>query len=64
MGVNWNVATDQIIFSLELAEQARRLEPTKQNDPLGFLAPIVISYKVFMQTHDWYFTRAIYSPVA
>lgn len=60
LGVNWDVSSDQIIFSLdELAEQARRLEPTKRNvisligkfyDPLGFLAPIVVSYKVFMQS--------------
>jgi hypothetical protein len=47
---------DQIVFSLEeLAEQARGLEPTKRSvigkffDPLGFLAPIVVRYKVFMQ---------------
>lgn len=60
LGVNWSISSDQIIFSLdELAERARRLEPTKRNvisligkfyDPLGFLAPIVVSYKVFMQS--------------
>ena len=60
LGVNWNVSSDQIIFSLsELAEQARALEPTKRNvisligrfyDPLGFLAPVVVTYKVFMQS--------------
>ena len=42
----------------ELAEQARSLEPTKRNvvsvigrfyDPLGFLAPIVVKYNIFMQ---------------
>ena len=59
LGVNWNVSTDQITFSLdELAEQARRLKPTKRNiisligkfyDPLGFLSPIVVRYKMFMQ---------------
>ena len=58
--MNWNVSSDQIVFSLdELAEQARRLEPIKRNvisligrfyDPLGFLAPIVVCYKVFMQS--------------
>ena len=60
LGVNWNISSDQIVFSFgELAEQARALEPTKRNvisligrfyDPLGFLAPIVVSYKVFMQS--------------
>ena len=59
LGVTWNVSSDQIIFSLtELAEQAKNLEPTKRNvigligrfyDPLGFLAPIVVRYKIFMQ---------------
>ena len=60
LGVNWSVSSDQIIFSFgELAEQARALEPTKRNvisligrfyDPIGFLAPIVVRYKVFMQS--------------
>ncbi|XP_064394514.1 uncharacterized protein LOC135341786 [Halichondria panicea] len=60
LGLKWNITSDQIIFSLaDLAEQARRLEPTKRNvisligrvyDPLGFLAPIVVRYKVFMQS--------------
>ena len=58
LGVTWNVSSDQIIFSLtELAEQAKNLEPTKRNVsligqfhyPLGFLAPIVDRYKIFMQ---------------
>ena len=59
LGVTWNVSSDQIVFSLtELAEQAKKLEPTKRNvisligrfyDPLGFLAPIVVRYKIFMQ---------------
>lgn len=32
LGINWNVSSDQIVFSLdELANQARRLEPTKRN---------------------------------
>lgn len=42
----------------ELAEQARSLEPTKKNvvsligrfyDLLGFLAPVVVKYKIFKQ---------------
>lgn len=59
LGVTWNISSDQIVFSMtELAERARNLEPTKRNvvsligrfyDPLGFLAPIVVNYKIFMQ---------------
>lgn len=59
LGVPWNVFSDQIVFTLnELADQARALEPTKRNvisligkfyDPLGFIAPIVVRFKVFMQ---------------
>ena len=59
LGVNWDVSSDKIVFSFEeLAEQDRRLEPTKRNvisligrfyEPLGFLAPIMMRYKVFMQ---------------
>ena len=60
LGVNWSVSSDQFIFSFaELAEQAQGVEPTKRSiisligriyDPLGFLAPIVVSFKVFMQS--------------
>ena len=63
LGLKWNITSDQIIFSLaDLAEQARRLEPTKRNvisligrvyDPLGFLAPIVVRY---FSTHMAYIT--------
>ena len=59
LGVTWNVSSDQIVFSLtELAEQAENLETTERNvislirrfyDPLGFLAPIVVKYKIFTQ---------------
>lgn len=58
LGVTWNVTTDQIIFSLHsIAELAREMNPTRRNiisligkfyDPLGFLAPIVITLKIFM----------------
>ena len=60
LGINWRVSSDQIVYSFdELASQAQDLEPTKRNvvsligrfyDPLGFIAPIVVRYKVFMQT--------------
>ena len=59
LGATWNVSSNRIVFSMtELAEQAKNLEPTKRNvitliglfyDPLGFLAPIVVRYKIFMQ---------------
>ena len=59
LGVTWNVSSDQIVFSFtELAEQARNLEPTKRNvisligrfyDPLGFLTPIIVRYKILKQ---------------
>ncbi len=55
--MTWNVHADQIVFILdEIAEQAK---PTKRNvisligrfyDSIGFLAPIVVRYKVFMQS--------------
>ena len=32
LGINWNVSSDQIVFSLdELAAETRQLEPTKRN---------------------------------
>ena len=60
LGVNWNINADQIVFVLdEVAEESKRLEPTKRNvihligkfyDPIGYLAPIVIRCKVFMHS--------------
>ena len=60
LGGNWNINADKIVFVLdEVAEESKRLEPTKRNvmhligkfyDPIGYLAPIVIRYKVFMQS--------------
>ena len=59
LGVRWNIALDQFVVNLdEIASVARELEPTKRNivslvgkfyDPLGFLAPAVIQFKMFFQ---------------
>ena len=59
LGVRWNIALDQFVVNLdEIASVARELEPTKRNivslvgkfyDPLGFLAPAVIRFKMFLQ---------------
>lgn len=68
LGVCWNVDNDQLRFGFSnLAHQARQLEPTKRNvvsvvgrfyDPLGFLSPIVIRFKMLFQElcekrQDW-----------
>lgn len=60
LGVRWNVNTDQFVVSLdEIARLARSLEPTKRNivslvgkfyDLLGILAPVVVNFKMFLQT--------------
>ena len=56
-GLCWEVATDRICFGF--TEIAQQLEPTKRNlvstigkfyDPLGYLAPIVISFKILFQS--------------
>ena len=59
LGVLWNPSSDYLIFDIsELAQVAANLQPTKRNlvsligkfyDPLGFLAPITIRYKVLFQ---------------
>ena len=59
LGVTWNVDNDQLRFGFaNVAYQARQLEPTKRNvvsllghfyDPLGFLSPIVVRFKIFFQ---------------
>ena len=59
LGMRWNMSEDTLVFSLhDIAEQAKKLHSTKRNvvsligkfyDPLGFLSPIVVKYKIFMQ---------------
>ena len=59
LGVRWDVPNDQLVFDLRsLAEKATRLQPTKRNvvsligqnyDPLGFLSPITVAFKILMQ---------------
>ena len=59
LGVRWDLATDQLVMSLEdVASAASDLEPTKRAivslvgkmyDPLGLLSPIVVQLKIFIQ---------------
>ena len=59
LGMRWNMSEDKLVFSLhDIAELAKKLHSTKRNvvsligkfyDPLGFLSPIVVKYKIFMQ---------------
>lgn len=58
--VKWNANTNQFVISLDdVADLAGNLEPTKRNivslvgkfyDPLGVLAPVVVQFKMFLQT--------------
>lgn len=57
LGVTWNYDTDNLVFELsDIAIAGEKLLPTKRNavslsgrfyDPLGFLAPVTIRFKVF-----------------
>ncbi len=59
LGVPWNPSSDRLVFDVsELAKAATSLQPTKRNlvsligrfyDPLGFLAPITIRFKILFQ---------------
>lgn len=59
LGITWNLQNDTLMFDLStLAFAACDLQPTKRNlvsligrfyDPLGFLAPITIKYKILFQ---------------
>jgi len=59
LGVRWNFVQDQLVFDLsELATLVRNAEPTKRYivgvgskfyDPLGFISPITIQFKMLFQ---------------
>ena len=59
LGVPWDAHTDSLVISFgELASLTRHLIPTKRNlvslagkffDPLGFLSPFVVSFKILLQ---------------
>ena len=59
LGVSWNPVSDLLEFDIRgIAKSLQSLEPTKRNiigfasrfyDPLGFLAPVIITLKVFFQ---------------
>lgn len=58
LDVWWNLDNDQFVFDLrETANLARIIDPTKRNfvsvaakfyDPMGFLSPIIIEFKIFL----------------
>lgn len=59
LGVRWRPSDDCLVFDVSaIVETASTLEPTKRNvistigkffDPLGFLTPVTIRFKVFFQ---------------
>ena len=59
LGVRWDLSTDQLVISLDdIASAAMSLSPMKRNivslvgrfyDPLGYLTPIVIQFKLFLR---------------
>ena len=59
LGVPWNPESDRLIFDVTcIAKLALDLIPTKRNlvsligkfyDPLGYLSPVVIKYKILFQ---------------
>ena len=68
LGVRWEIRSDRLCFSFEdIAHLAMTLEPTKRHlvsivgrfyDPMGYLSPIVIRFKILLQElcrerQDW-----------
>ena len=59
LGVQWDFVEDQLIFDLSaIAKQALESVPTKRNiasiaakfyDPIGFLSPVVVQFKLLFQ---------------
>ena len=59
LGVKWNTSEDQLGYTFDAITRAAEIaEPTKRGivsvmgrfyDPIGFLAPIIIKFKVYMQ---------------
>ena len=59
LGVRWNFDNDRFVFDLrEIVSLARNIDPTKRNvasvaakfyDPMGFLSPNIIEFKMFFQ---------------
>ena len=59
LGILWNPSSDNLVFDIsELAQVATTLQPTKRNlvslvgkfyDPLGFLSPVTIKFKILLQ---------------
>ena len=57
--MRWNMSADQLLIGFEeIASAARALTPTKRSivslvgrfyDPIGYLAPVVIQFKIFLQ---------------
>lgn len=59
LGVHWNVSADHLVIDVSnVAHLAKELEPTKRHivsivgrfyEPLGFMSPVVIQFKILFQ---------------